>query len=65
MRVKNIKTLDDLRKDAEQNYIPWNKVVAQAGFSPANAYKMRNPREDTLVKLTRALNLIKAERGNK
>ena len=49
MRVKNIKTLDDLRKDAEQNCIPWNKVVAQAGFSPANAYKMRNPREDTLV----------------
>lgn len=62
MRTKNIKTLDDLRRDAEQNCIPWNKVVAQAGLSPVNAYKMRNPREDTLVRLTKALNSIKTER---
>lgn len=65
IEMKVIKTLDELRKDAEVHCIPWNAVVIRAGMNKTNAYKLRNPRETTLLKLTRALNLIKTERGAK
>lgn len=59
-----LKTLAQLKEYAALQNIPWQKVVTAAEMDKNNAYKITNPRQDSLIKLTIALNtLIEQKKG--